>query len=72
VARLETTALAGIGATGQSLARMISPTIDVREPFRELAAKPPRAVLLRGGKGRLDAGLALAYLEEESRDRCRA
>jgi hypothetical protein len=45
---------------------MISPAIDVREPFRELAAKPPRALLLRGGKGRLDAGLALAYLEERN------
>ena len=64
--RLATTALTGSSATGQSLARMISPAIDVREPFRELAAKPPRAVLLRGGQGRLDAGLALAYLEERT------
>jgi hypothetical protein len=45
---------------------MISPAIDVREPFRELAAKPPRAILLRGGKGRLDAGLAMAFLEERN------
>ena len=64
--RLETTALLGTSANGQSFARMISPAIDVRKPFSDLAAKPPRTLRLRGSKDRLDAGLAPASLQERN------
>jgi Common central domain of tyrosinase len=64
--RLQTTALTGTFIVDQSLARMISPALDVRRPFAELAAKPPRSAMVPGTKDRIDVALALARLEQEN------
>jgi hypothetical protein len=64
--RLAETALTGSSAIGQALARMISPALDVRGPLAKLAAKPPRSLLIRGSKGRVDPALALALLERDN------
>jgi hypothetical protein len=61
--RVDVLALTGASATGQPLARLISPAADVRQSLTELAAKPPRSVRLKGSRERLDAALALAFLE---------